>query len=105
MNFNSELVLITGSSRGIGKAIAYAFAQNGATVILNGATSENRLKETYDNFITEGFNAYAYFGDLSDYTIATDMMNTIKMHYGRLPSIVINNAGISNVVLFTDTTP
>ena len=105
MNFNSELVLITGSSRGIGKAIAYAFAKRGATVILNGATDETRLKETYEAFIEEGLNAYAYFGDLSHYEITTHMMATIKEKYNRLPSIVINNAGISHVGLFTDTTP
>ena len=105
MNFNAELVLITGSSRGIGKAIAYAFAKRGATVILNGGTDETRLRETYEAFIKEGLNAYAYFGDLSHYEIAAHMMTTIKEKYHKLPSIVINNAGISHVGLFTDTTP
>lgn len=105
MNFNHELVLITGSSRGIGKAIAYAFAQKGATVILNGATNEMRLQATYEAFLNEGLKAYAYFGDLSNYQVAQAMMTAIKEQYGRLPSIVINNAGISQVGLFTDTTP
>lgn len=50
LNFSHELVLVTGSSRGIGKAIAFAFAEKGATVILNGATNEARLKETYESF-------------------------------------------------------
>ncbi len=105
MNFSHELVLVTGSSRGIGKAIAFAFAEKGATVILNGATNEARLKETYESFLNKGFKVYAYFGDLSDYNVASSMMDTIKSHYGKLPSIVINNAGISHVGLFTDTTP
>ncbi len=105
MNFSHELVLVTGSSRGIGKAIAYAFAQKGATVILNGATNEARLKETYEAFLNEGLKVYAYFGDLSKYQVAQAMMAAIKEQYGRLPSIVINNAGISQVGLFTDTTP
>ncbi len=105
MNFSHELVLVTGSSRGIGKAIAYAFAQKGATVILNGATNEARLKETYEAFLNEGLKVYAHFGDLSKYQVAQAMMTAIKEQYGRLPSIVINNAGISQVGLFTDTTP
>ena len=53
MDFTNKIVLVTGSSRGIGKAIAYAFAQAGAKVVLNGATNKDRLLATYEEFTKE----------------------------------------------------
>ncbi len=105
LNFSNDLVLVTGSSRGIGRAIAFAFAASGATVILNGANNRVGLKETYEAFIAEGFSVGYYFGDLSDYQTAYEMMHYIEETFHKLPTIVINNAGISHVGLFTDTTP
>lgn len=103
--FQDEIVLVTGSSRGIGKAIAKAFAEKGAKVVLNAATSKERLIKTYETFIAEGFNVTYFFGDLSDFEIAKMLFEHIKSHFGDSPSIIINNAGISYVGLFTDTTP
>lgn len=103
--YQNEIVLVTGSSRGIGKAIAYAFAQKGAKVVLNAATSKERLINIYENFIREGFTATYFFGDLSDFSTTKALFEHIQSHFGDLPSIIINNAGISHVGLFTDTTP
>lgn len=105
MNFNNEIILVTGSSRGIGKAIALAFAQRGAKVVLNGATQKERLINTYNQFISQGFTATYYYGDLSCYEEAQGLMSHIQSVFNDLPSIVINNAGISYAGLFTDTTP
>ena len=105
LDFTNELVLVTGSSRGIGKAIALAFAQNGAAVILNGGSNSTLLQETSLEFKNNGYNFFSYFGDVSNYNVAKEMFDAIQNHFGRLPSIVINNAGISHVGLFTDTTP
>lgn len=105
MDFTNEIVLITGSSRGIGKAIAYTFAKKGAKVVLNGATNEERLITTYNEFINEGLTATYFYGDVSSYDITTQLFEHIKMTFGKAPSIVINNAGISYTGLFTDTTP
>lgn len=103
--FKNELVLITGSSRGIGKAIAKAFAQNGATVIINGYSSQNRLQATYEAFKENKYSVMSYFGDISNFETAQDLFKEIHVTFGRLPSIIINNAGISHSGLFTDTTP
>ncbi|MGL5677486.1 MAG: elongation factor P 5-aminopentanone reductase [Cellulosilyticaceae bacterium] len=105
MSFSQELVLVTGSSRGIGKAIAYAFLKQGATVILNSGNTKDRLLETYEAFRSEGLDCSYYFGDLSDFDVATDLFTTIQKEHGRHPSIIINNAGVSHVGLFTDTPP
>lgn len=103
--FENEIVLVTGSSRGIGKAIAYAFAKKGAKVVLNAVTSKERLLETYEDFTKEGLMATYFFGDLSDFSTVQSLFEHIKSQFGDMPSIIINNAGISHVGLFTDTTP
>lgn len=103
--YQNDIVLVTGSSRGIGKAIALAFATQGAKVVLNAATSEERLHNTHQEFLAQGYKVTSFFGDLSTYSVVTDLFNHIQTVFGDLPSIIINNAGISYVGLFTDTTP
>lgn len=105
MNFNEEIVLVTGSSRGIGRAIAYDFAKAGATVILNGAHNEESLHQTYEDFKAESLNVLSFLGDVSDYNVAQALFTFIFDKLGRYPTILVNNAGISHVGLFTDTTP
>lgn len=103
--FQNKIVLVTGSSRGIGKAIAKAFASKGAKVMLNGATSKERLLDTYHELASQGYTVSYFFGDLSDFAVAKSLFAHIKNEFGDHPSIIINNAGISYVGLFTDTTP
>ena len=105
MDFTNEIVLVTGSSRGIGKAIAYAFAKCGAKVVLNGGTNKERLLATYEAFKAENLQVTYFFGDVSSYETTQALFKHIKMSFGCMPSIVINNAGISITGLFTDTTP
>lgn len=103
--FQDQIVLVTGSSRGIGKAIALAFAKQGAKVVLNAVTSKERLISTYQEFVDAHYKVSYFFGDISDFTTAGELFQSIKVNFGQYPSIIINNAGISHVGLFTDTTP
>ena len=80
--FKNQIVLVTGSSRGIGKAIALAFASEGAKVILNAATSEERLLTTYNEFISSGYTATYFFGDLSDFTTACALFEHTVKQFG-----------------------
>jgi 3-oxoacyl-[acyl-carrier protein] reductase len=105
LNFSGQIVLVTGSSRGIGKQIAHSFAKRGALVILNGHSDEKRLQSTYHEFLSEGLSAFFYFGDVSDYQVCENLFSHIHQFLGTYPHIVINNAGISHVGLFTDTPP
>ncbi len=105
MLFADKIVLITGSSRGIGKEIALRFAQEGAHVILNSAKNKTQLRATYDNFIQNSLKASYFLGDLSDYAQCVDLFDYILQETGSYPDIVINNAGISQIGLFTHTTP
>lgn len=99
----NKIVLITGSSRGIGKAIAYAFAENSCTVILNSNSNKSQLIETYNEFIDKGFKCYYIQADVSKYNEVTDMIEKIYNLFGKI-DILINNAGISYIGLLTDMT-
>jgi 3-oxoacyl-[acyl-carrier protein] reductase len=105
VDFSGQIVLVTGSSRGIGKQIAYSFAKMGASVVLNGCSDEKCLQSTYHEFLSEGLNVFYYLGDVSHYQVCKDLFSHIYQFFGAYPHIVINNAGISHVGLFTDTSP
>jgi len=101
MGLKGKNVLITGSSRGIGKAIALAFAKEGCNIILNAATSSEELLKTQEELKEMGYYSYACLTDVSDYKRCREMFSTIYSIYGNV-DILINNAGISLHKHFTD---
>ena len=97
-----KTVLVTGSSRGIGKAIALKFAKEGYNVIINCAHNENELllvKEEIENYHV---SCLAFAGDMGHYEDVKNMIALAKQQFGNV-DILVNNAGISHVGLFTDT--
>ncbi len=99
-----KTVLVTGSSRGIGKAIAIKFAKKGYDVIINCAHNEDELLKTKDEIESYQVSCLAFLGDMGDYDAAQELFRQIKKLYGNLDALV-NNAGIAYVGLFTDMTP
>ena len=88
---NNKVVLITGSSQGIGKTIALKFASLGAKVALNDiAGQEDNLKKTQQEV---GKNAKYFLADVSKYEEVEKMMAEIAKEFGGL-DILVNNAGI-----------
>ncbi len=100
MHLKGKKVLITGSSRGIGKAIAFAFAKEGCEVILNASKSGYEMENTADEITESGGICRTFMADVSDYSQCEDMFETI----GNI-DILINNAGISYLGLFSDMKP
>lgn len=100
-NCNKKTVLVTGSSRGIGKAIAYKFAQDGYNIIINGAKNEESLLRTKVELEQYQTSCLAYLGDMGDYDKARELFSLIKEQFGSL-DILVNNAGISYIGLLTD---
>ena len=95
-NFHDKIALVTGGSRGIGKAIAIAFGEAGATVVV-AARNVNFLEEVVKEIQAMGGNAFYVKCDLTrDEDIFTLVTKTIE-RYGRI-DILINNAGISPFV-------
>ena len=104
MQYKNKTVLVTGSSRGIGKAIALAFGRSGCNVVLNASKSLEQLKETKALLDGEGIPNLAFLVDVSNYEGCKTMFEQIEKKFGTV-DILVNNAGISHIGLFTDMTP
>lgn len=97
-----KTVLITGASRGIGKAIAYHFAQQGHPIIINCHKSADalfQLKQELQSLYQ--IPVLASVGNVGDYTYVAQLFSEIKSTFGGV-DILINNAGISHIGLLTD---
>lgn len=88
-----KVVLVTGASRGIGRAIALLAAQNHAKVIINYNNSEDKAAELVETIIGQGFHATMIKADVSREDDVKLMFKTIKDEYFRI-DVLINNAGI-----------
>ena len=95
-NNQKRVVVITGSSRGIGKAIAKEFAKNNYSVLLN-ARDEKELIETVQeikNEISDPSQVAYLTGDISEEKICTSLIEEAINKFGRI-NVLVNNAGIS----------
>ncbi|WP_201032952.1 elongation factor P 5-aminopentanone reductase [Anaerotignum neopropionicum] len=99
-----KTVFITGSSRGIGQAIAFAFAHAGCNIILSASQSKEALWAMEKTLKDARIPVLALLGDVSDYDTCKKMFQTIEKTFGSV-DILVNNAGIAHIGLFTDTTP
>ncbi len=91
-------VLITGASRGIGKEMVYEFSKNGDRVFLNYNKSGDEAEK-----IAEETGAVSIKADISKSDEVKKMAEFIHNNYGKI-DVIINNAGISQIKLFTDIT-
>lgn len=94
MNLEGKIALVTGASRGIGKAIALELARLGADVVVNYAGSEQRAKETADEITAMGRRSFIVQCDISDSEAVGAMVKETIDQFGRL-DILVNNAGIT----------
>jgi NAD(P)-dependent dehydrogenase (short-subunit alcohol dehydrogenase family) len=92
MDFSEKHVLITGGSRGIGRACANAFAMRGARIAINYNRDENAAQETIDGLAGDGHLLVQ--ADVSQPSQAQRLVEDTVRHFGRL-DVVVNNAGIS----------
>lgn len=92
MLFKEKVVIVTGSSRGIGKAIALAFAKEGAKVVINYKKNNQLADEVVDKITAFGQNALAIKADISNNEQVEEMVRRTVDKFGRI-DILINNAG------------
>ena len=100
----NKTVFVTGSSRGIGKAIAALFAVEGYNVAIMCKSSKRELEETERELKVYNPNVLALMGDLAEYRTAKNAVNQIESKFGCI-DVLVNNAGISYIGLFNTMHP
>lgn len=94
MNFDDKVAIVTGASRGIGRAIALEFGSRGARVVVNFIQNASAADEVVKTISESGGEAYAHQADVSVFEQADGLVKTAIEKYGDL-HILVNNAGIT----------
>jgi 3-oxoacyl-[acyl-carrier protein] reductase len=89
-----KVAIITGASRGIGKAIAQKFVENGATVAFTYLTSDEKAKILEDELTKNGGNVKGFKSNASNFEEAQKLADEVIKTFGTI-DIVVNNAGIT----------
>ncbi len=98
IDLTGRVALVTGGSRGIGRAIALKLASLGAKVAVNYRTNEAAAQEVIREIASQGGEAIALQGDVKDADQARDLVKKTLEAFGRL-DILVNNAGITKDTL------
>ncbi len=93
--------IITGASRGIGKACALELADSFDTIIINSYIHPKDLEQTKEELLAKGHNCLCYSGNIGAYSFVEEMITDI-INKGITIDLLVNNAGISYVGLLTD---
>jgi NAD(P)-dependent dehydrogenase (short-subunit alcohol dehydrogenase family)/pimeloyl-ACP methyl ester carboxylesterase len=101
--FGDTLVSVTGAGSGIGRETAFAFAREGAEVVVSDI-DEAAVKDIAAQIAARGGVAYAYVLDVSDAEAVEAFAERVSTEHG-VPDIVVNNAGIGQAGRFLDTPP
>ncbi len=91
---NEKVAIVTGASRGIGRATAKKLASLGAMVVINYNGSEDEAKKVKQEIIEEGGNAEIMQCNVADYIACEGFIKNVIETYGRI-DILVNNAGIT----------
>ena len=92
--FASRIALVTGASRGIGKAIAIALAEAGADVAVNYRERKDAADATVAAVLRLGRRAAAFGADVSDSQAVSEMISNVEQALGPI-DILVNNAGVA----------
>ena len=88
-----KVALVTGASRGIGKACAIRLAKDGYAVVINYSHSEEQAQKVLDEIVAAGGTAITYKADVSDLNQVKQMVKDVSKELGGI-DVLVNNAGI-----------
>ena len=94
LDLTGKVALVTGGSRGIGKAIALAFASKGAKVAITFANSSSSADQVAKEIIELGTDALPIQANSSDFNRANEVIDEVVQKWGKI-DILVNNAGIT----------
>lgn len=89
-----KTALVTGAARGIGKAIALKFAEEGANVAFTDLVIDENAEATETEILAKGVKCKGYASNAADFTQTEEVVNQIKENFGSI-DILVNNAGIT----------
>ncbi len=95
MILENKTAIITGATRGIGRAIALRFAKEGCNVAFCGRTRNDNMIAVEDELNALGVKAKGYACDVADYRQAQDFVSAVLADFGKV-DILVNNAGITD---------
>ncbi len=98
MRLTDKIALVTGSSRGVGRAVALGFAKEGAKVVVNYTSNETAAKEVVDEIQSLGSEAIAVKADVAQKTEAEGLVGAAVETFGKI-DILVNNAGFTRPAL------
>lgn len=98
-----KVALVTGSSRGIGRAVADRLARSGWAVGINYVTHRQAAEDLRDTLVGEDCQAAVYQADVADRAAVEQMVRAVEQDLGPV-SLLVNNAGIAGQMLFQDIT-
>lgn len=88
-----KVAIVTGSSKGIGKACAIRLAKDGYTTVVNYSRSDDEANKVLEQIKAEGGDGMVYKADVSDPVQVKNMVRDVYKAYGRI-DVLVNNAGI-----------
>lgn len=94
MRLRNRTSLVTGASRGIGKAIAITFAQQGSDIIVNYVTNVNKAEEVVEEIIKMGRKAFSVRANVGNKSEVLKMVEEGIKEFGKI-DVLVNNAGIN----------
>ena len=97
-DLQDKVAIVTGASRGIGRAIALELARRGARVVVNYRSNAAAAQEVVENIRAEGGEAQAVQADVSQLSEAQGLIDAALQAYGTI-DILVNNAGIARDTL------
>ncbi|MGN0318452.1 MAG: elongation factor P 5-aminopentanone reductase [Lachnospira sp.] len=100
-NNKNKTIIVTGASRGIGRAIALSLAVPGNSLVISCLHSKEMLSEVYEIITSRGAQCEMFIGDMGNYSDVEKMFSLAVRSFGKI-DILINNSGVSSIGLFQD---
>lgn len=100
----NKTVVVTGASRGIGRAVSIYYAQNGFNVCICCRKNSEMLEKVRQEILNYGVECIAYTGDIGNFQECETFFKLIAQSYSKI-DILVNNAGISHIGLLQDMSP
>lgn len=104
IDLSGKVALVTGASRGIGKAVALALAKAGAAVAVNYLRSDSLAQQVAEEIVREGGKGFPCRADVREKTQVESMIDEIQSRLGRL-DVLVNNAGVIRDSLLLEMEP